>query len=141
MSQEPTLFATTIFENIAMGKPGADAEEVEAAARAANAHSFIASLPLGYTTQVRPRPGLGTSRGPPRQAVVDGRSLLLLLCPFSSLGRQRRRHCSFLFAARAAAVACLHLHGDARRKWACGDGARPPMLPAAVGMAPRLCDA
>ncbi len=37
-AQEPTLFATTIFDNIAIGKPGATREEVLAAALAANAH-------------------------------------------------------------------------------------------------------
>lgn len=45
MSQEPLLFSTTIFENIAMGREGASEEEVQAAAEAANAHEFIASLP------------------------------------------------------------------------------------------------
>lgn len=55
MSQEPTLFATSIYDNIAQGRPGASAEEVEAAARAANAHSFVMGLPEGYKTQVRGR--------------------------------------------------------------------------------------
>ena len=53
VSQEPTLFATTIYENIAIGTKNASAEEVEAAARAANAHTFISNLPQGYETQVR----------------------------------------------------------------------------------------
>ncbi len=48
VSQEPTLFATTIFENIAMGKPGATEAEVRAAAESANAARFIANLPLQY---------------------------------------------------------------------------------------------
>ena len=47
MSQEPTLFATTIYQNIAIGRPGATKEEVEAAAAAANATTFIERLPLG----------------------------------------------------------------------------------------------
>ncbi len=47
VSQEPTLFATTIGANIAYGKPGATPAEVEAAAIAANAHSFISALPHG----------------------------------------------------------------------------------------------
>ena len=47
VSQEPTLFATTIAQNIAFGKQGASRQEVEAAAQAANAHSFISALPLG----------------------------------------------------------------------------------------------
>ena len=50
--QEPTLFATSIFDNIAMGRPGASAEQVWNAARAANAHAFVDHLPEGYDTQV-----------------------------------------------------------------------------------------
>jgi hypothetical protein len=50
--QEPTLFATYIYENIMMGREGATKEEVEAAAKAANAHGFISHLPDGYRTQV-----------------------------------------------------------------------------------------
>lgn len=53
MNQEPALFATTILENILYGKPEATMAEVEAAASAANAHSFITLLPNGYSTQVR----------------------------------------------------------------------------------------
>ena len=53
VNQEPALFATSILENILYGKPDATIAEVEAAASAANAHSFIALLPNGYSTQVR----------------------------------------------------------------------------------------
>jgi ATP-binding cassette, subfamily B (MDR/TAP), member 1 len=52
VGQEPTLFATTIRGNIRYGKPGATDEEVEAAARLANAHDFIVSFSDGYNTQV-----------------------------------------------------------------------------------------
>ena len=52
VNQEPALFATSILENILYGKPDATIAEVEAAASAANAHSFIALLPNGYNTQV-----------------------------------------------------------------------------------------
>ncbi|KAG6719760.1 hypothetical protein I3843_03G024700 [Carya illinoinensis] len=52
VNQEPALFATTILENILYGKPDATMAEVEAAASAANAHSFVALLPNGYNTQV-----------------------------------------------------------------------------------------
>ncbi|OMO79247.1 hypothetical protein CCACVL1_13811 [Corchorus capsularis] len=51
VNQEPALFATTILENILYGKPDATMDEVEAAACAANAHSFITLLPNGYNTQ------------------------------------------------------------------------------------------
>ena len=52
VSQEPSLFATTIKENILFGKEDADMDEVIEAAKASNAHDFISKLPLGYDTQV-----------------------------------------------------------------------------------------
>lgn len=52
VNQEPALFATTIKENILYGKPDATDEEIEAACKAANAHSFISQFPEGYNTQV-----------------------------------------------------------------------------------------
>ena len=48
--QDTLLFAATIRENISYGAPGATPEEVEAAARLANAHEFITALPEGYDT-------------------------------------------------------------------------------------------
>ncbi|KAK6129239.1 hypothetical protein DH2020_036948 [Rehmannia glutinosa] len=51
VNQEPALFATTILENILYGKVDATMVEIEAAAAAANAHSFITLLPNGYNTQ------------------------------------------------------------------------------------------
>ncbi len=50
VSQTPFLFNTSIRENIAYGKPGASMAEIEAAARVANIHDFIVSLPAGYET-------------------------------------------------------------------------------------------
>ena len=50
--QESWLFSGTIRENIAYGKPDATDEEVEAAAKAAYAHSFIKRLPKGYDTVI-----------------------------------------------------------------------------------------
>ncbi|XP_022863382.1 putative multidrug resistance protein [Olea europaea var. sylvestris] len=52
VNQEPILFATSIKENILFGKEEASAEDVEKAAKAANAHDFIIKLPDGYETQV-----------------------------------------------------------------------------------------
>jgi len=52
VSQEPKLFATTIRSNIAIAKPDATQEEIEDAARRANAHDFIVSLQDGYDTNV-----------------------------------------------------------------------------------------
>lgn len=52
VNQEPVLFATSIKENILFGKEGASMEDVEKAAKAANAHDFISKLPASYDTQV-----------------------------------------------------------------------------------------
>jgi ATP-binding cassette, subfamily B, bacterial len=53
--QEPVLFAASIAENIAYGKPDASDEEIIAAATAAASHEFISALPDGYETQVGER--------------------------------------------------------------------------------------
>jgi ATP-binding cassette subfamily B protein len=53
--QEPVLFATSIAENIAYGKPDASDDEIVAAAKAAASHEFILHLPEGYETQVGER--------------------------------------------------------------------------------------
>ena len=52
VSQEPKLFSTTIKENIRLSCPSASDDEVEAAARKANAHDFVIKFPEGYDTQV-----------------------------------------------------------------------------------------
>ena len=52
---EPFLFSTSIFENISYGKPDATRGEVEAAAKAAQAHGFISELESGYDTVVGER--------------------------------------------------------------------------------------
>ena len=54
VAQDAPLFDDTIAANIAMGRPGAAVGEIEAAAEAAAAASFIAALPLGYATRVGP---------------------------------------------------------------------------------------
>lgn len=55
VQQDVYLFVGTIYENIAYGKPGASREEVVAAAKNANAHEFIMSLPEGYDTDIGQR--------------------------------------------------------------------------------------
>jgi ATP-binding cassette subfamily B protein len=72
--QEPFLFPLTIGENIAYGRPQADLAEIEAAARAANAHEFIVKLPQGYQTVIGER-GATLSVGQ-RQRLSIARALL-----------------------------------------------------------------
>jgi ABC-type multidrug transport system fused ATPase/permease subunit len=72
--QDVFLFADTIRENIRYGDPQASNEEVEAAARRAQAHSFITGLPHGYDSQVGE---LGAMlSGGQRQLVAFARALL-----------------------------------------------------------------
>ena len=57
VTQEGYLFSGSVADNIAIGKPDASAEEIEAAARAVGAHEFIEGLPNGYDTDVNKRGG------------------------------------------------------------------------------------
>lgn len=72
--QEPVLFSTTIAENIAYARPTASHEDIVAAARAANAHEFISTLPHGYETQVGEH-GMTLSGGE-RQRISIARAFL-----------------------------------------------------------------
>ncbi|HEV2209324.1 MAG TPA: ABC transporter ATP-binding protein [Verrucomicrobiae bacterium] len=74
VTQEPILFAASIRENIAYGRPDAAQEEIEQAARAAGAHEFISRLPQAYETQVAER-GATLSSGQ-RQRVAIARAFL-----------------------------------------------------------------
>ena len=75
VQDEPFLFSVSIRDNIAYGRPDATSDEVEAAARAANAHEFIEQLPDGYDTVVGER-GYTLSGGQ-RQRMAIARTLLL----------------------------------------------------------------
>lgn len=57
VTQEAYLFSGTVADNIALGRPGASREEIEAAAKAIGADSFIEQLPYGYDTDVNKRGG------------------------------------------------------------------------------------
>jgi ATP-binding cassette subfamily B protein len=72
--QEPVLFSASVGENIAYARPGTSEEEIVRAARAANAHDFIAGLPEGYRTPVGER-GLCLSGGE-RQRLALARAFL-----------------------------------------------------------------
>jgi len=72
--QEPILFAASVRENIAYGRPGATEEAVRAAAAAAGAANFIEALPDGYDTQIGER-GVSLSGGQ-RQRLSIARAFL-----------------------------------------------------------------
>jgi ATP-binding cassette, subfamily B, bacterial MsbA len=74
VTQETILFHDTVRANIAYGRTGATDAEVEAAARAANAHAFVAELPQGYDTVLGEK-GTRLSGGQ-RQRIAIARALL-----------------------------------------------------------------
>ena len=104
--QDVYLFRATVRENIAFGRPHSTNEEIEAAARAAQAHEFIEALPLGYETLVGE--GGANLSGGERQRISIARAVLknspvvLLDEPTSSLDALNDR------AVRTALVALLH---------------------------------
>ncbi len=72
--QDPILFSTSVADNIDFARDGAGRERIEAAARAAQAHDFIAALPEGYDTRLGER-GVSLSGGQ-RQRIAIARALL-----------------------------------------------------------------
>src|SRR5581483_5199856 len=75
IAQDPFLFSATVRENIAFGRPDATDEDVERAARLAQAHEFIEALPDGYDTVIGER-GITLSGGQ-RQRVAIARALVV----------------------------------------------------------------
>ena len=74
VGQSPFLFHATVAENIGYGKPGASQAEIEAAARAADIHDFIQTLPDGYATDVA---DMGSRlSGGQRQRITIARAIL-----------------------------------------------------------------
>jgi ATP-binding cassette subfamily B protein len=74
VAQEPLLFSASVADNIRYGRQDASDAEVEAAARAANAHAFISAFPEGYATLVGER-GIQLSGGQ-KQRVAIARAVL-----------------------------------------------------------------
>ena len=72
--QEPFLFPVSVAENIAYAKPNASRQEIEGAARIANAHEFIQRLPQGYDTPLGERGS--TLSGGERQRLAIARAIL-----------------------------------------------------------------
>src|SRR5258708_3553125 len=82
VTQEPILFNDTIAENIALGKPDATQEEIERAAKIANAHNFIIQKEAGYQTNIGDRGSKlsagGAETAPPAPAPLQDPPLLPL---------------------------------------------------------------
>jgi ATP-binding cassette subfamily B protein len=74
VAQEPMLFSSSVADNIRYGRAGATDAELEAAARAANAHDFISRFPEGYETRVGER-GVQLSGGQ-KQRIAIARAVL-----------------------------------------------------------------
>jgi len=93
--QESILFAVSVGDNIAYGSPDATAEEIEAAARLANAHDFIQSLPEGYDTILGERGE--TLSGGERQRIAIARAavrqapIVILDEPATGLDKENER--------------------------------------------------
>jgi ATP-binding cassette subfamily B protein len=93
--QDNALFATTVRDNIAYGAAGASFEEIQEAARLANAHDFILELPEGYDTVLGER-GVTLSHGQ-RQRIAIARAairkapILILDEPMTGLDRRNER--------------------------------------------------
>jgi ATP-binding cassette subfamily B protein len=75
VTQDPFLFSATVRENIGFGTPDATDEEIERAARLAQAHEFVAALPQGYDTVIGER-GITLSGGQ-RQRIAIARALVV----------------------------------------------------------------
>jgi ATP-binding cassette subfamily B protein/subfamily B ATP-binding cassette protein MsbA len=93
--QEPFLFALSIADNIAYGRPEATRAEIEAAAKAANAHNYITQLPEGYDTVLGER-GVTLSGGERQRlsmarAILKDAPVLVLDEPTSALDSQTEK--------------------------------------------------
>ncbi|HKK37345.1 MAG TPA: ATP-binding cassette domain-containing protein, partial [Paracoccaceae bacterium] len=74
VGQDPVIFDDTVARNIGFGRLGASREEIEAAAREARAHDFVAALPEGYDTRCGERGGRFS--GGERQRLTIARAML-----------------------------------------------------------------
>src|SRR2546430_7404544 len=114
--QQSLLFGATIRENIAYGKPHSTLEEIEAAARAADAHGVIRALEHGYDTVIGERGA--TLSGGPRQRIAIARApirdapLLILVVPMAGLDRQSQGQLREALDRLMAGKTCLMITHD-----------------------------
>lgn len=118
VTQEPLLFSMSALENLRLVKPAATREEVEAAARVAQAHGFLSALPEGYDTQLGER-GASLSGGQRQRlclarAVLSGAPVLVLDEATSSLDAESEREVlralSTVLEGRTALTIAHRLH-------------------------------
>jgi ATP-binding cassette subfamily B protein len=114
--QESVLFGATVRDNIAFGAPGSSPEEVEAAARLANAHAFITALPGGYDSVVGERGA--TLSGGERQRIAVARAavrrapILILDEPTAGLDGDNEREVRLALARLARGRTTLLITHD-----------------------------
>lgn len=111
--QDAVLFNSTIAENIELGKPGSDALAIEDAAKKANIHEFIMSLPESYNKRVAER-GLNLSGGQKQRiaiarAILKNAPILILDEATSALDAESEKEVTGALAVLMAGKTCINI--------------------------------